>query len=695
MRLMPPLLTVTALVLAGIASVAAGATPPPPQNTDWTVLGNGSDVLHYSDLTQINEQTVSRLGLAWSVDIPSIDGLSGNPLIQDGIVYQSGPQGRVYANDLKSGAAVWTFDPHTKFTGNTSLAAYWSSRWNRGLALMGNSLFVASGDCHIYSLDRKTGKVLWDSMSCDPSQTYGITAAPRVGAGLVFIGNNCIDSGETRGFVDAFDAQTGKRKWRFYTVPGDPSKGFESELYRKAAATWGTDWYSKTHGCGSVWDAITYDAKLNYVYLGVGVPAPWSPGNRAKDAGDELFSGSIVALKADTGEYVWHFKQVPNDGWDMHPSMQMTPVDLPIKGKIRRVLMQAPKNGFFYLLDAKTGAFISAKDYLPQNLTLKIDPVTGRPTYNPAVQYWKKPGTAVVVSPGPLGMHNWQAMSFDPKRQLVYLPAHEIPTLMEPDPDAQVGGMLFDMYYGFRGDPKWHTQGYLIAWDPISQTQRWRVKHAMTMNGGTMATAGNLVFQGEADGHFRAYASDTGKELWSFQTKESIAAAPSTVMRDGVQYVVVPIGNGGSYAMGSYLSRINSTLQTRGPSRLLAFKLGGTATLAPFVAKVLPKPPLPPQPAELAAKGRKLFEERFCADCHGLDGASASGAVKDLRFATAETYQLYPAIVLGGLRHDKGMPGFPDITPDQLKAIQAWLVNRSWEDYNLQQGVLPPPKPIR
>lgn len=673
---------------------AAGAAAPPP-NTDWTVLGNGADVEHYSSLTQISDQNVSHLGLAWFADMPSIDGLSGNPLEADGIVYQSGPQGRVYANDLRTGAAVWSFDPHTQFTAKTSLAAYWSSRWNRGLALWGANVIVASGDCHLYAINRKSGKLVWDSLSCDPSQTYGITAAPRVGGGLVFTGNNCIDSGETRGFVDAFDAVTGKRKWRFYTVPGDPTKEFESDLYRKAAATWGTNWYSKSHGCGSVWDAITYDEKLNLVYIGVGVPAPWSPGNRAPDAGDELFTGSIVALKADTGEYVWHFKQVPNDGWDFHPATQMTLADLTIKGKKRRVLMQAPKNGFFYLLDAKTGEFISAKDYLPQNWALGIDPKSGRPIQNPEVQYWKRPGTSVVVSPGPLGNHNWQAMAFDPGRRLVYIPAHVIPTLMEPDPGAQVGGMLFDMYYGFRGDPKWHTTGYLVAWDPLAQKERWRVTHAMAMNGGVMATAGNLVFQGEADGHFRAYASDTGKVLWSYDAKESIVAAPSTVARDGVQYILVPVGNGGSYAMGSYLSRISSTMETRGPSRLLAFKLDGSAALPPFEHRVLPKPPLPAQSKELAESGRKLFEEHFCADCHGLDGASASGAVKDLRFSTAQTHQEFAAIVIGGARHEKGMPGFPDITGDQLKAIEAWLINRSWEDYNLQQGGLPPPKSVR
>ncbi len=388
------------LVMAATSNPSAAAEDKSDPNAEWRVLGNGAEAQHHSPLKQVNDKSVTKLGLAWVAEIPSPDGLSGNPLVANGIVYQSGPQGRVYANDLRTGASVWTFDAHTKFTRDTHVIAYVTSRINRGLALLDDKVFVASGDCHLYALDQKTGKLLWDVMSCDPKEAYGITGAPRVGGGLVFIGNACGDSGLTRGFVDAFDAATGKRKWRFYTVPGDPAKPPENELMKKAAATWGTDWYSKTHGCGSVWEAMTYDATTGILYIGVAGPAPWSPAMRAADAGDELFTNSIVALKAQTGEYVWHFKQVPNDAWNFDATMHIMLADLGVDGKPQRVVMQAPKNGFFYVLDARTGEFISAQDYLPQNWALKIDAKSGRPTPNPEAQYWKHPGERSIVSPG-------------------------------------------------------------------------------------------------------------------------------------------------------------------------------------------------------------------------------------------------------------------------------------------------------
>jgi PQQ-dependent dehydrogenase (methanol/ethanol family) len=681
---------VVALLIPWTLAQAASET-----SSEWRLLGNNSNMQHHSALTQVNDKNVGALGLAWVAEIPSADGLAGNPLVANGIIFQSGPGGHVYANDLKTGRSVWTFRPKSTYTRDMHIVAYWSQRYNRGLALLDDKVFVASGDCHVYALEQRTGKLVWDQLSCDPKQAYGITNAPRVGAGLVFVGNNCGDSGLTRGYVDAFEAATGRRKWRFYTVPGDPAKGFESDLYRKAAATWGTDWYAKSHGCGSVWEAMTYDAKLNLLYIGVGSPAPWSPAERAKDAGDELFSSSIVALKADSGEYVWHYKVVPNDGWDLHPTMPIMIADLPIGGQARRVVMEAPKDSFFYVLDAKTGAFISAGEFLPQNWALRRDPKTGRPVQNPAAQYWNHPGSKTVLSPGPLGNHNWQAMAFNPATGLVYIPAYQTPTLMQPDPQALVGGMSFDIYYGLRGDPKWKTSGELVAWDPVQQKARWKVTQAMPMNGGVMSTAGNLVFQGTADGHFNAYSADKGRLLWSFDAKESIVAAPSTVQVDGVQYILVAIGNAASANVGAYLAKITSKPSTRGPSRLLAFRLDGSASLPPFEVRPIPKPPLPPQPKQLAEIGHKRFEQNSCVDCHGLDAVTAGGTIKDLRFASAETHGQLAGIVIGGARVDKGMPAFPTLTMDDVKAIQAYVINRAWEDYDVEHGKLPPPTPIK
>ena len=679
------------LVTCMLVLLCAGPLANAENNAEWRLLGNNADMQHYSPLAQINEKNVKDLRLAWSAEIPSRDGLAGNPLVANGVVYQSGPQGRVYANDVRTGAALWTFDPKTKFTRELSMAAYWSSRYNRGLALLDDKVFVASGDCHLYALDQKTGRLVWTVQACDPTQLYGITSAPRVGAGLVFVGNNCGDTGQTRGYVDAYEATSGKRRWRFYTVPGDPAKGFENDVMKKAAASWGTDWYSKSHGCGSVWEGMTYDAKLNQLYLGVASPAPWNPADRAKDAGDELFTGSIVALKADTGEYVWHYKVVPNDGWALHPSMHIMIADLKIGGGVRRVVMEAPKNSFFYVLDAKTGAFISAKEFLPQNWALGLDPKTGRPTQNPAAQYWNHPKEKTVVSPGPMGNHNWQAMAYSPHTGLVYIPALEAPTLMSPDP-SPVGGTTFDLYYGLRGDPKWKTRGYLIGWDPVLQRARWKIEQPMAMNGGVLATGGNLVLQGRGDGPFNAYAADTGKMLWSFDTKESILAAPSTVEIAGTQYILIPIGNSASTSVGSQLARLASTPATRGPSRLLAFTLTGSATLPPFEVRRLPKPPLERQDKQLAKLGHQKFEENFCVDCHGRDAVSGGGSIKDLRFATLETHQQFPGIVIGGARSAFGMPAFPNLSIDDAKAIQAYIINQAWDDYLSENGAVPAPR---
>lgn len=684
------------LLVAFVATACVVAAEPPPRNRDaeWSVLGNGADAQHYSTLAQIDAANVGKLGLAWVAEIPSRDGLAGNPLVANGIVFQSGPQGRVYANDLRTGASVWTFDPQTRFALDTHIVAYWSSRYNRGLALLDDLVFVASGDCQLYALEQKTGKLRWQQQSCDPKDAYGMTGAPRVGKGLVFVGNNCGDTGASRGYVDAFEASTGRRKWRFHTVPDDPAKGFESELMRKAAATWGTDWYSRSHGCGSVWDAMTYDEKLNRLYIGVAGPAPWSPADRAPNAGDELFTNSIVALDADTGDYVWHFKSVPNDGWNFDSSLHIMLADLPIEGRNRRVVMQAHKNGFFYVLDAQSGKFISGKEFLPQNWALGLDPKTGRPTQNPDAQYWKRKQGKTVASPGPLGNKSWQAMAFNKATGLVYLPAFETPTLMEPDPQSPVGGMMFDIYYGLRGDPKWKTAGHLIAWDPVRQEARWRVRQTMPVNGGILSTAGNLVFQGQADGQLIAYAADSGRKLWSFDTKESIIAAPTTVTADGVQYVLVAVGNSGSANVGATLARLTSTPETRGPSRLLAFKLDGKLPLPAFASRPLPKPALARQPAELASAGRRKYETNICVDCHGLDVISAGGTIKDLRYSSLETHQQFAGIVLGA-RFDKGMPAFTYLSLDDIKAIQAYVVNRAWDDYETQSGILPAPQRVK
>jgi len=665
------------------AAGALAASAPTSNPAEWRVLGGNSDVWHYSPLNQINDKNVQKLGLAWMADIPTRDAPTGNPLVADDVVFQSGPLGRIYANDVRTGKLLWKFAPDVSYDG-LLLTGMFATHFNRGVALLDDKVFVASGDCRLFAVDRRTGKEVWRAVACDRSKQLGITQAPRVGGGKVFIGNNCGDGGYERGYVDAYDAKTGHRLWRFYTMPGDPSKPFESKVMEMASKTWGTGYWDKTHGCVSAWDAMTYDERLNLLYIGTGSAAPWSPAGRAADAGDELFSNSIVAVNADTGEYVWHYQTVQHDGWDFDATMHIMIAELPIRGTKRRVVMTAPKNGFFYVLDAKSGRFLSANNYTPVNWASRINPDTGRPETLPEARYWEHPDRAVVVSPGPVGAHNWQAMAFNPTTGLVYIPALVIPTLIKSNPNALIGGTEFDVLYGSKGDRKWTARGELVAWDPATQTARWRIPRALAINGGLLSTAGNLVFQGTADGKLEACAADTGARLWSFDARGAIAAAPTTVQIDGEQVILVSAGNAGSSILGNYVARYSSLPQVRSPSRLLAFKLGATGTVPTTSAAVIPEPPLPRAPQDLAKKGGVFYEAEGCIDCHGSGVEGAGSSIADLRMASAETHEQLAAIVIGGLRRSKGMPNFPNITPEELKAIQAYILNEAWAGHDAQ-----------
>ncbi len=680
-----PVATVRLRVNAFIgAGMVLACTTAWAASADWPLLGRNADMQHNSPLAQINDGTVGRLGLEWMADMPTPDGLVGNPLVVDGVVYQGGPMARVYANDLKTGKLLWSFDPKIK---TTTLLVYWAQRVNRGLAVSGDKVFIGAADCRLYALDRKTGKKIWDAVACDAtgkSGLFAITGAPRVGGGMVFIGNACGDSGFGRGHVDAFDQRTGQRKWRFYTVPANPALGRQKtpELQR-AEKTWGTGWYAKSNGCGSVWEAITYDEKLQQVYIGVDGPSPWNPKTRAADAGDELFTNSIVALDARTGKYRWHYKVTPNDGWNYTPTGHIMIAELPIGGSPRRVVMSAPKNGFFYVLDAKSGGFVSANNFTPVNWASHIDPKTGRPVVLPDARYWEKADGKAVVLPSVAGGHTWQPMSFNEQTGLVYFPVSVMPTLMESDPNAIVGGVVTHDYYGFGGDPKWKAYGELVAWDPVKQEARWRAPRTLPFNGGTLTTAGNLVFEGTADGKFEAFAADSGKLLWSFDAGGAVQSAPATVEVDGRQFVLVAVGNAGAMNLGTTMARASSTLATRTPSRLLAFALDSKLAYQKPVGKPIPQPPRPrPQDAPLVAKGAAAYEAVGCAYCHGHDVETANGSIKDLRFANAETHDRFAGIVIGGLRAKNGMPAHPQVSMEEANALQAYILDQAWRGYD-------------
>ena len=666
------------VAVAGGAQSASGDAA----NSEWRVFGNGHGQQYFSPLKQINEGNVSRLGLAWYADIPSKSGSVGNPLVADGVVYQSGAMARVFANDLKTGKLLWTFDSNIDFDGGT-IATSMGALWNRGLALDGDKVFVSTGDCRMVAVDRKSGKKVWDVVSCDKSDNYMQAGAPHVGNGLVFIGNSCIDGGGRRGFVSAFDANTGALRWRWHTMPGDPGKGYkpENKSMEAAAKTWGKEW-KPTNGCAAVWDAITYDEKLKQVYLGVGGANPWNPQDRGENAGDELYSSSIVALKAETGEYVWHYKIAPNDGWNFEP-MQSVVAELPINGRSRRVVMNAPKNGFLYVLDAKTGKFLSAKNYVPVNWASHIDAKTGRPAYLPEGRWWEMPNGGPQL-PGPLGAHNVFPMSFNPEKQMLYIPVMSIPTFMMRDKTMLVGGSYWDLYYQ---DDKYKAYGELVAWDPIKQAPRWKVRQGLPMNGGVLSTAGNLVFEGEGTGDLRAYSADTGKLLWSFRMDATALAAPTTVEVDGEQLLLVSAGNGGSSGTALTMVKYATCELCRGSNRLLAFKLGGTAKLpAPVPPPALAQPSVPRFPEALANEGKTEYARQSCETCHGMELLNAGAIPPDLRHSrVVPTLAVFDKVVRGGAYRALGMPQFDYLTDQQLQSIQAYIVNTAWTDYEAQQ----------
>jgi quinohemoprotein ethanol dehydrogenase len=650
----------------------------------WTILGNGSDQQYYSAATQISVENVRQLGLVWYADMPVGDGLVGNPLVADGVIYQGGPPGAIYANDLQTGKLLWQFTPQVEYAPNTSWTGFWGTHVNRGLALDADNVYIGS-NCRLLAVGRKTHQLVWSAQSCDPTKLQAITGAPRIGAGKVFIGNASGDFGGDRGFMDAFDAKTGRHMWRFFTMPGDPSKPFESELYAQAAKTWGTDYWKYTQGGVSPWDAITYDEKSDTLYFGTDGPAPWMATQRAPDAGDELFTDSIIAVDATTGQYKWHFQTVQHDSWNLAATMHIMLADLSGRTGTRRALMFAPKNGFFYVLDAHTGKFISGKNYIPVNWTTGLDPETGRAIPASGGNYWEHPNEDIIALPGDVGGHNWEAMAFNPGIGLAYIPATIVPVRMTVDKEV-FGGVNPDYYYGLRPDAKIKMHGELIAWDPLTQTARWHAERSLPVNGGILATAGNLVFQGTGDGKFEAFDAGTGNKMWSFDVGGSILAAPTTVIVQGVQYILVSSGNGGASGMRG-IPRLMNGLRSQGPARLLAFRIGGKTPLPIDPPAPFPKPALPKPSMASALEGKHTFAKYVCNGCHGVDAIGSTPGLPDLRRMSPETAAIMRKIVIEGLLRPAGMPPVPTMTDHELATIRAFVMRQAWTEYERDQRV--------
>jgi PQQ-dependent dehydrogenase (methanol/ethanol family) len=677
-----------ALLLVGIAitmlSVAAASATD--SLSEWRLIGRNPGQWQYSPLRQITDKNVGKLGLLWSVTLPSKDGAVGVPLVADGVIYESVSRARVFANDVRTGKLLWSFDPHVEPPAG-QIVSYWGAWVNRGVALWKNLVFVGTGDCRLIAIDRQSGKEVWQAQACDPKLGYTITGAPRVGDGKVFIGNANADTGANRGFVEAYDARIGKRLWRFYTIPGDPAKGFESKWMADWAKTWPKD-YWKGYGGGSAWDAITYDPVLNQVYFGTDGAVPPQP-NTGAGMKDELCTTCIIAVNADSGRLAWYFQTTPHDLFNYDATMHIMIAELTIKGVKHRVVMEAPKSGFFYVLDAKSGKLLTANNFVPVTWASGIDIKTGRPIWRPGANWQQK--RELVVYPSVLGAHNWQPMSYNPQTGLVYIPTMNQPMAIIPHhsgPELVGGGgeAIVDLYSAIN-DPK-QFNGGLVAYDPVSAKVVWRHVVGPPQNGGVLSTAGNLVFQGTSAGFLRAYRANDGKRLWEFRSDGGFYAAPITVRIEGRQLVIVPSGSGTSSSVFTY-SRMGGI--THGPSRLLAFVLGGDAKLTGTEAYVghMPKPQMPRPAAALAMKGHDVFYGEGCDLCHGEQAIGPEGAsIPDLRRSQVVTSAAFRQVVIGGALAPAGMPSFAGkIDSQQLAALRAYIVRQAWAAYDREHSV--------
>ena len=641
---------------------------------EWLTHGRDYAETRYSPLKQLNATTVKQLGLAWAFDTQTDRGLEATPLVADGVMYTTGSWSIIYALDAKTGKQLWKYDPQVPHRFGAKACC---DVVNRGVALYQGKVYVGTLDGRLIALDAATGKLVWSVVTVDQTQPYTITAAPRVVKGNVIIGNGGAEYG-VRGYVTAYNAATGKQAWRFYTVPGDPAKPFESEALKKAAATWKGEWW-KMGGGGTVWDAVAYDPELDLLYIGTGNGSPWNQHVRSPGGGDNLYLSSIVALRPSTGAYVWHYQTTPGDQWDYTATQHMILADLTINGRVRKVLMQAPKNGFFYVLDRATGELLSAEAFATVTWAKGVDKKTGRPIEVSGARYPEKPSQQM---PGPLGAHNWMPMSFNPQTGLVYIPAQENGFVYIRDQRFTYRPGMWNVgldWTPFVELPAALPTGSLLAWDPVAQKERWRVPYQMMWNGGTLTTAGNLVFQGTSDGRFIAYSADKGEKLWEVNVGTGVIATPMTYELGGVQYVSIMAGWGGAFALTGGYSPAPVV-----PGRVLTFALNGKGALAQSTPPNMPKV----TPLELTASketlalGAGLFAQH-CSVCHGLVAVGGGGVLPDLKLSAPSTFGKYQQIVRDGARAEAGMPAFNQaLSVEQVEAIRAYVVSQRNELVN-------------
>ena len=639
---------------------------------DWPSYGLDYAETRFSKLKQVNADNVGKLGLVWSYDLESNRGVEATPVVVDGIMYVTASWSIVHAIDTRTGKRLWVFDPKVDRAGGYKGCC---DVVNRGVAVWKGRVYVASYDGRLFALDAATGNKVWEKDTIiDRKMSYTITGAPRVYKGKVIIGNGGAEYG-VRGYITAYDAMSGEQKWRWFVVPGDPSKPFEDISMARAAQTWDPSAkYWEFGGGGTAWDSMTFDPELNLMYVGTGNGSPWARSKRSPAGGDNLYLASIVALDPDSGKYVWHYQETPGDNWDFTSTQSMILADIKLDGKPRKVILHAPKNGFFFVIDRTDGKFISAKNFVEVNWATGYDS-NGRPMETPVARVADRPREII---PSPYGARNWHSMSYSPQTGLAYMPVQGVPvnltdnkewtfnTHRPGEPHSNLGWNLAT--YANLEPPKSKPFGQLMAWDPVTQKAAWTVDHVGPWNGGTLVTAGNLVFQGTADGRFIAYDARNGKKLWEAPTGTGVVAAPSTYEVDGKQYVSIAVGWGGVYGIAARHT------DRAGPGTVYTFALGGTAKPPAFVEyklnALLQGVPYDKSHYEV---GTALYVSN-CVFCHGVPGVDRGGNVPNLGYSMAATIANLDKFVLSPTLGAKGMPDFTGkLTPADVEKIKAFI----------------------
>ena len=672
------------------------ATETPEQ---WQTYGGSYDETRHSSLSQINRDTLSDLGVAWVYDMQKPRGVEATPIVVDGVMYVSGSWSVVYALDARTGKELWVYDP--KVSGDAA-AKGCCDVVNRGVAVYEGKVFIGVFDGRLEALDAKTGELVWSQVTVDQSKPYTITGAPRVVKDKVIIGNGGAELG-VRGYVTAYDTETGDLVWRFYTVPNPEKKpdGAVSDaiLAKLANDTWGdTGAWTTDGGGGTVWDAIVYDSVNDQVLLGVGNGSPWNASIRDPDSnGDNLFISSILAVDADTGVYRWHYQTTPRDMWDYTATQPMILANLPLgeNGSPLRVVMQAPKNGFFYVLEAATGQLISADAFAEMNWATGVDE-NGRPIEVPEARNLDED---YAVLPGPTGAHNWHPMSYSPDTGLVYIPTNTWPFLYSrPDPENLVES---NWNVGYREDAGWPLEipegaiegmrsiggGSLLAWDPVKGQARWAVPFPVPFNGGTLSVASGLIFQANKGGELVAYDAETGERVWSHGLVGGPGAAPMTYEVDGEQYITILSGWGSTIAMVYGVVFEDAVAPEMG--RVITFKLGANGELPkPLDSGIVKSPKAPPLGDEaMQMQGLTLFAAN-CQWCHGAFAIS-SGVLPDLRWsAVVGSEASWDAVVREGALSSRGMVSVgARLDKTETDAIRAYVLKQAWDAVSRGEAV--------